>query len=204
MIRIGSLVCAAVVVIIAGVTGVGQSDPSVTTSVKAFLLAWENRDYAAAAAHTTGQQAIVARVLRNASSQLGAADLSLGMGPISVHGDTAVAHFHAEIDLGRGGRPWDYEGHFTMLRHGSDWVVAWAPSVVVPGLGVGDRLAVLTTVPGRAPLLDSSGKPLIISSAAIEVGVRPGRVEDHAFATASKLAKVTGCLVRSRPDGGSD
>ncbi len=30
MIRIGSLVCAAVVVIIAGVTGVGQSDPSVT------------------------------------------------------------------------------------------------------------------------------------------------------------------------------
>jgi cell division protein FtsI/penicillin-binding protein 2 len=191
-------VCAAVVVIIAGVTGVGKSDPSVTTSVKAFLLAWENRDYAVAAAHTTGQQAIVARVLRNASSQLGAAGLSLGMGPISVHGDTAVAHFHAEIDLGRGGRPWDYEGHFTMLRHGGDWVVAWSPSVVVPGLGVGDRLAVLTTVPGRAPLLDSSGTPLILSSATIEVGVRPGRVEDP-LATASKLAKATG-LASSEAD----
>src|SRR5216683_512873 len=58
-IRIGSLVCAAVVVIIAGVTGVGQSDPSVAASVKDFLLAWESGNYAAAAALTTGQPATV-------------------------------------------------------------------------------------------------------------------------------------------------
>ena len=198
MIRLGSLVCAAAVVIIAGVTGAGQSDPSVTASVKAFLLAWENRDYRLAATLTTGRQPVVASVLRNAYSQLGAADLSLGMGPIRVHGDTAVAYFNAEIDLGRGGRPWKYQGHFTLRRHGSSWLVAWSPSVVVPGLGVGDRLAVLTKVPGRAPLLDASGKPLILRSAAVEVGVRPDRVRNP-VATATKLAKLTG-LASSEAD----
>lgn len=191
MIRLGSLACAAAVVIIAGVTGAGQSDPSVTVSVKAFLLAWQNRDYRLAATLTTGRQPVVARVLRNAYNQLGAADLSLGIGPIRVHGDTAVAYFNAEIDLGRGGRPWTYQGHFTLRRNGGSWLVAWSPSVVVPGLGAGDRLAVLTKVPGRAPLVDASGQPLILPSAAVEVGVLPGRVSDPS-ATATKLARVTG------------
>jgi cell division protein FtsI/penicillin-binding protein 2 len=198
MIRLGSLVCAAVVVIVAGVTGVGQSDPSVTASVKAFLLAWQDRDYKAAAALTTGRQLVVAGVLRHAYTQLGAADLTLGMGSIRVHGDTAVAHFNAEVDLGRGGRPWNYQGRFTLHRHGGSWLVQWSPSVIVPGLGVGDRLAVLTKVPGRAPLLDSSGRPLIYQSAAVEVGVRPGRVQDP-YVTAAKLAKATG-LASSEAD----
>jgi cell division protein FtsI/penicillin-binding protein 2 len=198
MIRLASLACAALVVLIVGVTGVGQANPSVTSSVKTFLLAWENRDYKVAAALTTGPQLAAARTLRNAYSQLGAADLSLGMGGIRVHGDTAVASFHAEVDLGRGGRPWDYTGHFTLIRHGSGWLVSWSPSVVVPGLGPGDRLAVLTTVPGRAPLLDSAGRSLILRSPSVEVGVRPGRVADPA-ATAAKLARLTG-LAASEAD----
>lgn len=192
------MACAAAVVIIAGLTGVGQSDPSVAVSVKDFLLAWESRQYAAAAALTTGQRAEVASALRNAYGQLGAQGLLLGMGPISVHGKTAQASFTASIDLGRGGPPWTYQGHFTLRRHGSGWLVAWSPSVIVPGLGAGDRLAVLTTVPPRAPLLDSTGKALILPSPVVEVGVRPGRVPDP-VATAMGLAKVTG-LASSEAD----
>ena len=177
--------------IIAGVTGVGQSDPSVAASVKDFLLAWESGKYAAAAALTTGRPDSVIHSLRSSYSQLGAQGLVLGMGPITVHGSTAKAYFNASIDLGRGGPPWMYQGHFTLRRHGNGWLVAWSPAVIVPGLGVGDRLAVLTTVPGRAPLLDSSGQQLIPRSPTVEVGVRPGRVTDP-VATATKLAKVTG------------
>jgi cell division protein FtsI/penicillin-binding protein 2 len=179
------------VVIIAGVTGVGRSDPSVSASVRDFLLAWESGKYAAAAALTTGQPASVIRSLRSSYSQLGAQGFVLGMGPITVHGNTARAYFNASIDLGRGGPPWMYQGHFTLRRHGDGWLVAWSPAVIVPGLGVGDRLAVLTRVPGRAPLLDSSGKPLIPRSPTVEVGVRPARVTNP-VATATKLAKVTG------------
>ena len=198
MIRLGSLACAAAVVIIAGVTGVGQSDPSVAISVKNFLLAWESGNYAAAGALTTGQPVEVARALRHAYSQLGAEDLSLAMGRISVSGNTASAYFHASIDLGRGGRPWTYDGHFLLRRHGAGWLVVWSPSVIVPGLHPGDRLAVLTTVPARKPLLDSAGQPLILRSPAVEVGVRPGRVANP-VATATRLARVTG-LARSEAD----
>src|SRR5258705_327263 len=171
-IRIGSLVCAAVVVIIAGVTGVGQSDPSVAASVKDFLLAWESGNYSAAAALTTGRPDSVIQSLRSSYSQLGAQGLVLGMGPITVQGSTAKAYFNASIDLGRGGPPWTYQGHFTLRRHGNGWLVEWSPAVIVPGLGAGDRLAVLTTVPARRPLLDSSGKSLIPPSPTVEVGVR--------------------------------
>jgi len=198
VIRVVSLLCAALVVIVAGVTGAGQSDPSVTASVKTFLLAWNSGDYATAAAMTTGNPVVVARSLKDAYNQLGAQDLSLAMGPISVHGDTASAHFYASIDLGRGGRPWNYRGNFTLRRHGSGWLVAWSPSVIAPGLGVGDRLAVLTTVPQRRPLLDASGKPLIPLSPVVEVGVRPARDPDP-VATATTLAKVTG-LASSQAD----
>ncbi len=198
MIRLGSLLCAAAVVIVAGVTGVGQSDPSAAASVKNFLLAWESGNYAAAGALTTGQPVVVARALRNAYSQLGAEDLSLAIGRISVSGNTASAYFHASVDLGRGGRPWTYAGHFVLRRHGAGWLVVWAPSVIAPGLRPGDRLAVLTTVPPREPLLDSAGRPLILRSPAVEVGVRPGRVADP-VATATKLARVIG-LARSEAD----
>lgn len=191
MIKAGSLVCAVLAVVIAGLTGAGRSDPSAAVSVKDFLLAWDTGDYAAAAAMTNGNHVVVADALEHAYRQLGAQDLSLGMGPIRVHGDTASATFLASVDLGRGGPPWRYRGHFTLLRHGSGWLVNWSPSVIVPGLGPGDRLAVLTTVPPRAPLLDASGKSLIPWSSAVEVGVRPDRDPDP-FATASKLAKVVG------------
>ncbi len=179
------------VMIIAALTGIGPNQPSITASVSSFLLDWENGNYAAAAAMTTGAQVTVASTLRDAYRQLGAQGLSLGMGRISVHGDTAVARFNASVDLGRGGRPWNYQGRFLLRRQSDGWLVQWSPSVIVPGLGAGDRLAVLTTVPGRAPLLDSGGHPLILRSPSVEVGVRPDRVKDPAV-TAAGLARVTG------------
>lgn len=191
VIRLAAMATAVVALIIATVTGIGPSEPSVTASVTSFLLAWETRHYAAAARMTTGSHIVVARTLQNAYSQLGAQGLALSMGEITVHGDSAIARFNASIDLGRGGRPWNYQGRLVLRRQPGGWRVQWSPSVIVPGLGPGDRLAVLTTVPGRAPLLDSGGHPLILKSPAVEVGVRPDQVKDPA-ATAAMLANVTG------------
>jgi cell division protein FtsI/penicillin-binding protein 2 len=188
--RLISLLCAAVIVVVIGVTNVGPTAPSVTASVKTFLLDWEEQSYAAAAAMTTGQPAVVERSLRAVYRQLGAQDLDLGMGPISVQGNKARASFFASFDLGRGGLSWSYRGNFTLRRSGSAWLVVWSPSVIVPGLGRGDRLAVLTTLPNRALLLDQQGRSLIQPSPAIEVGVIPDKVVNPLL-TAEKLAKVT-------------
>ena len=196
--RLTALLCGVSLVIIIGVTGIGPAGPSVTATVRNFLLDWEQQNYAGAATMTDGNPAVVASGLRSVYRQLGAEDLGLVMGQVNVHGDQAQASFFASFDLGRGGLSWNYTGGFTLSRGASGWRIVWSPSVIVPGLRAGNRLAVLTTMPRRAVLLDTQGRSLINRSPVIEVGVVPGKVK-HPLRTAEKLAKVTG-LAQSDAD----
>jgi len=183
---------AAAVVLVTGlVLGWASPDPTAEPTVQAFLLAWESGQYRTAASMTTGDPAVVARELSGAYRQLDAADLVLRIGAISQRGGTANASFNASIDLGRGGLPWTYRGRFALRRAGAGWKVIWSPAVIVPGLRSGERLAVLTTMPRRAQLVDSAGKPLAQPSLAYVAGVRPGALK-HPSATADDLARVTG------------
>jgi cell division protein FtsI/penicillin-binding protein 2 len=193
-----SLVCAAAVVVVIGVTSSGPAGSSVTASVKTFLLDWQEQNYSAAAAMTTGRPLVVTDAMQGVYRQLGAQDLSLDMRSIAVRGGMARASFYASFDLGRGGLSWDYEGHFGLRRTAAGWRVVWSPSVIVPGLGRGDRLAVKTSLPSRGIVLDRQGLPLIPLSAAIEVGVIPDRVRAP-LRTAERLAKVAG-LAQSDAD----
>ncbi len=179
------------IVVVIGVTGVGPPGPTVTASVKAFLLDWQNQDYTAAAAMTTGNAVQVERTLQAVNRWLGAQDLELGMGSVAVGPYRASAHFFATFDLGRGGLSWSYEGNFSLRHSTSGWLIVWSPAVIVPGLGVGDRLAVLTRSPRRAVLLDQQGRSLIPRSPVYEVGVIPGKAKNPLL-TAQKLAGLTG------------
>jgi cell division protein FtsI/penicillin-binding protein 2 len=177
------------VVVVAGVVGVGGSRLSVAESVKAFLLDWETGKYASAARLTTGRPPSVARLLRATKVQLGADDLALRMGPITTRGNTARAFFTATFDLGTSGLPWTYQGSFRLRLSRSTWRVVWSPSVIAPGLRPGDRLAVVTSAPGRAALFDSAGNPLFAPSPVIELGVVPDEVK-HPVRTADLLARA--------------
>lgn len=193
-IRAVALLCAGAVAIVVAVTGIGPADASVTATVRSFLLNWEQRtqrSYDAAAAMTTGQPAVVASSLRSVYRQLGAQDLLLGMGPVSVRGNQAIAHFYASFDLGRGGLSWHYTGRLKLRRNASGWQILWSPSDIVPGLAAGDRLAVLTTMPARGVLLDAQGDSLIKPSTVFELGVTPDRVRNP-LRTAARFAKATG------------
>lgn len=165
------------------------SSSSAEPTVQAFLLDWAQQDYRAAAALTTGDQATVAGQLRSAYRQLHAAAFYLNMGHIDQHPDTAEAFFHASVDLGQDGAPWNYEGQFALRRSGSSWRIVWSPSVINPGLRPGLRLAVVTSMPQRAQLLDASGKPLQNPSRVYAVGVRPDSLTSPAT-TADALGRV--------------
>jgi cell division protein FtsI/penicillin-binding protein 2 len=165
--------------------------PSAEDTVQDFLLDWENGQYAAAAALTTGAPAQVAAELQDAYQEVGAAALSLGMVSVTQQGSTARASFDADMDLGRGGPAWDYDGSFGLRRAGSGWKVVWSPAVIVPGLRPGLRLAVVGTMPPRAQLLDTRGNPLAPMSTVYTVGVIPGRLA-HPGRTAAALASATG------------
>jgi cell division protein FtsI/penicillin-binding protein 2 len=179
--------------LLAAIVGAGgfSPAPSAEPTVQAFLLAWQNGQYRKAAAMTTGAPALVARSLSVIFSQLDAVEDTLRIGPISQHGNSATAYYYASVNLGRGGLPWTYRGRLSLRRAGATWKVVWSPSVVVPGLGAGQRLAIQTAMPRRAPLLGATGKPLALPSKVYVLGVWPGRLR-RPRATADALARATG------------
>lgn len=181
-----------VLLLIIGVAGgFASGEPSAEPAAQQFLLAWAQGQYKTAAALTTGEPAAVTTALRTAYQQLGAAAYYLTMGPIDQHSGTAEVRFFASVDLGQDGAPWSYEGRFAMRKTSSGWRVLWSPSVINPGLRQGLRMAVVTRMPHRAPLLDAEGAPLIHPSPAWVAQVRPGQLA-HPEETAEKFANVTG------------
>jgi cell division protein FtsI/penicillin-binding protein 2 len=183
-----------VVVVLAAIVGVGIAyggPSSAEPTVYKFLLDWQAKHYTQAAQLTTGPDQQVARELSDAYSELDATFLNLTIGSIAQHGSTADASFDASIDLGSSGLVWSYQGAFGLRDDGSGWQVVWRPSVIMPKLRAGERLAVVSTELPRAEVEDSAGQPLTVRSLTYEVGVTPGQLKDPAR-TANSIAKAAG------------
>jgi cell division protein FtsI/penicillin-binding protein 2 len=173
-------------------TAVGfDSEASAEPVVQGFLFDWQQQDYTAAGALTTAAPGSVAAALSAAFGQLDATALFLSMDSVVQHGATAEATFTASVDLAEEGRVWTYQGRFGLTKADGNWRVDWSPGVIVPQLGPGDRLAVVTSFPERALVLDSSGQPLQTPSLVYVVGVVPAELTNPA-ATAAAFAAATG------------
>jgi cell division protein FtsI/penicillin-binding protein 2 len=189
--RIAALAIVAVGVLVIGLAAGFGSELSAEPAAQAFLFDWQQQQYAAASALTTAAPATVAADLRGAFAQVDATQLFLSMKSVVRHGDTAEASFMATVDLAQQGRVWTYRGQFGLHRVDGDWKVDWAPSVVNPSLGPGERLAVVTEFPARASVLDADGDPLQLMAPAYVLGVWPDRLSSPA-ATAQAFARRTG------------
>jgi hypothetical protein len=171
-------------------TGFG-SEPSAEPTAQAFLLDWQQQDYAAAGALTTASPGAAATGLKAAFAQVDATQLFLSMSSVTQHGGTAEATFTASVNLAADGRVWTYHGRFGLRQVGDGWKVEWAPGVVYPSLTPGERLAVVTRFPSRASVLDAEGKPLEVPGRVYVVGVWPDRLTDPGV-TARDFAALTG------------
>jgi cell division protein FtsI/penicillin-binding protein 2 len=166
----------------------GGTSPEPT--VAKFLLDWETGQYQQAAALTTGPQAVVASELKSAYKQVNANSLALRMTSINQHGGTAVATFRASVDLATG-LQWKYANSLELREKGQNWLVSWTPSVIVPGLRAGERLALVNLPTGRKQINAASGQPLTLPSTVYEIGVYPGQLKGGRIrATADELAGV--------------
>lgn len=164
--------------------------------VRDFLLAWQSGRYRAAAEYTTGEPDEVAAALRGAAVQLGADELRFGLGPFRRGGDTAEARFDVEVGLlGEQGPRWSYRGRLSLRRAGG-WQIVWSPGVIHPQLRPGERLAVVTEPPPRAPILDAESRALVAPEQVVTLGFRPG---DPSRTTRSveELARLTGIDART-------
>lgn len=188
--KVAALAIAVIGVLVIGLASGFGSELSAEPAAQAFLLSWQQQRYAAAARLTTGEPGSVTKSLRSAASQLDATQLFLSLKSVTQHGGTADASFTATVDLAQQGRVWTYDGHFGMRRVNGDWKIVWAPSVINPRLGPGERLAVVTAFPARATVLDAAGKPLQLPARAYVLGVWPDRLSNPAR-TAQAFAKYT-------------
>jgi cell division protein FtsI/penicillin-binding protein 2 len=188
--RIVALAITAIGVLVIGLaTGFG-SELSAEPTAQAFLFSWQEQQYAAAGGLTTAPRDAVAAQLKGAVAELDATQVLLSMKSVVQHGSTADASFMATVNLAQQGRVWTYQGHFGMRRIGDDWKVIWAPSVINPNLGPGERMAVVTRFPPRAAVLDAQGNPLQLPAPAYGLGVWPERLSNPA-ATAQAFASRT-------------
>ena len=178
-------------VLVIGLAAGFGSELSAEPTAQAFLLDWQQQHYAAAGALTSGSAGPAAADLKDAFAQLDATQLFLTMNSITQHGGTAEASFTASVDLAEEGRVWVYHGRFGLSQVGGAWKVQWTPGVVYPGLGLGERLAVVTQFPDRASVLDAEGQPLQVPSLVYVVGVMPAALADPAI-TAQRFAGATG------------
>ncbi|MGI8328864.1 penicillin-binding transpeptidase domain-containing protein [Actinomadura scrupuli] len=170
----------------------GFAEPSPFGTVQDFLIAWQVQNYTAAAKHTTGDRAAVAEALRAVPQQLDAASvkLSINNSKIVESGDGYDAQFQVKIDLGENGDPWTYPSQMHLRRSGTGWKIVWTPSIIHPLLENGQRLAVVTETPKRAPVQDYQGKPLLKAVRTDIVGVIPRSLRDPK-ATLDALALIT-------------
>ncbi|WP_067454030.1 penicillin-binding transpeptidase domain-containing protein [Actinomadura macra] len=181
------------------------AEPSAMPAVRDFLIAWEVGNYPAAAKRTVGaDREKVSDALGQVRAQLDAASLRLALGvpgqdtavkAIDKKGDEADARFSVKVDLGENGQPWTYTGLLHLRRQGGKWKVVWDPSIINPKLKPGQRLAVLTEVPKRAPIRDNQGRSLLREVWAYNVGVYPGRL-------ANQQRTLDGLARQTRIDGG--
>ena len=102
-----------------------------------------------------------------------------------------MATYQATVDLAQAGQQWTYTSKFGLTSKNGKWIVDWAPSLINPHLGPGDRLAVLTSYAPRAGVQDMDGQPLLAKSPDYRVGVYPGKLKDP-VATATMFGQATG------------
>jgi cell division protein FtsI/penicillin-binding protein 2 len=180
-------------VLVGSGAGACFAEPSALPTMRDFLIAWQVGNHEAAARKTTGaDRATVAAALDQVRGQLDAASLKLALGApvqtgqerdeqdktIEKTGDAATARFSVKVDLGENGEPWTYTGLMHLKRIKGQWKVQWDPSIINPNLKAGQRLAVVTEVPPRAPIQDSAARPLVRPVNADIVGVYPGQLRD--------------------------
>ncbi|WP_344899665.1 penicillin-binding transpeptidase domain-containing protein [Actinomadura meridiana] len=187
-------------VLVASLTTGCWAEPSAMPAVRDFLIAWQVGNYEAAAGRTVGvDKGQVEDALSRVRQQLDAASLRLSLGTqvagsdvdqIVKKDDEADARFTVKIDLGENGQPWEYPGLMHLRRVGGKWKIIWSPSIIHTKLKPGQRLAVVTEVPERAPITDSQGRPMLREVGAYMAGVFPGQLADPQK-TLTVLAKQT-------------
>ena len=160
-----------------------------------YLSAYAAGQTSAAAAMTTDSAAAASALAASLSGLGTGAHASFTLGAIASTSKTASsAAYTASWTLPGTTAKWTYNGTLPLVRSSASksnggWLVQWNVHDVQPGLAAGQHLSIGRVQPARAPLNDSTGRPLFTRTAVVFVTVNPARVTD-AKKLATTLARV--------------
>jgi hypothetical protein len=160
------------------VSACGGSSSSPQSTLSHYLDAWSRGDWTAMRSEVLNPPASFTSVNAQAFSALGISRASFGGGPIAMakSADTASAQVSEHFTMPHVGS-WATTTTVTMVKHGNDWLVRWSPETINPSLKAGEKLAVRTIWPTRAPILGAGGKPLTSRHPVVIVGVVGKRIQ---------------------------
>jgi len=152
-----------------------QSDPA--PDARAYLADWADGDWEAMAARVVDPPADFADAHQAVVDNLQVSDASYELDSVDAGGDSAVARFHATLQLAGLGE-WKYDGTLSLHREDDEWRVEWAPDTIHPKLGQGEHLERTRVIPERAPILDANDQPIATGRPARIVGLEPRAILD--------------------------
>jgi cell division protein FtsI/penicillin-binding protein 2 len=152
-----------------------QSDPA--PDARAYLADWADGDWEAMAARVVDPPADFADAHQAVVDNLQVSDASYELDSVDTGSDSAVARFHATLQLAGLGE-WKYDGTLSLHREDDEWRVEWAPDTIHPKLGQGEHLERTRDFPERAPILDSNDQPIATGRPARIVGLEPRTILD--------------------------
>jgi cell division protein FtsI/penicillin-binding protein 2 len=144
---------------------------------RAYLTDWSEGDWDAMAARVVDPPASFADDHQAVVDNLEVTEASYELDSVDTGGETAVARFHAALELGGLGR-WDYDGTLALERTDGEWLVDWSPATIHPELGQGEHLERTRQWPERAPILDANDQPIATGRPARVIGLEPRAILD--------------------------
>jgi cell division protein FtsI/penicillin-binding protein 2 len=152
--------------------GCGSSGGGAAPVARAFLARWAHGEYERAARYAQAERAKIAAELRRAADDLQLEQASYRLQRVDQSGDGATARFQATLDPGGLGT-WRYDGKLRLRKVGSRWRVVWEQAVIHPRLRAGERLVTIRHLSPRAAILDRAGRPLVVPTSVVTIGVVP-------------------------------
>ena len=181
------LALVAVLAALAGCTSDPDSgDPGPADRVAAFVAAWQQMDYGAAADETTSPAA-AAVMLDEVTSDLRPDRLTIATGDLTRTGNQASVTVTFNWQLPDAGT-WTYPATWTWKKN-RDWELDWSPSAIHPKLGERQTIAARTTSAEPGVLVDRNNNRIVQPVTVYSVVLMPAKTPD-VTAAAAALAPV--------------
>jgi len=158
------------------------SSPRATAS--AYLASWAKRDWTAMRQLTASPPADFVAVNSAAFTDLGVRTATFSAGTLRVSGARAQEPVTEHLQLAGLGTI-TIRSVLRLEKRPGRWLVDWSPATIAPPLRPGDRLALQTTWPARAPILGANGAALTTQAQLVTIGVEGQRVKNAVSLTAA-------------------